>query len=1281
MQGPELSTMNVSPGNDSGESDFRAFLDADAGCCLTVRPDDPFFTIVFANGAYSELTGLGLAEIAGRGVAEVLTQNVIASLRQVVSTKCRHVVEEDRGRTVNSPVMVNGEIRFILIRFEPGKSLADNREVEKLLAESQARYTLAFEQAPIGMTLIAPSGAILEMNQAFLDMLGYTREQLLSRNSSAFTHPDDQAITANLFASLRDGGHNTGCIEKRYIRSNGDIIWARASCTMRRDSLGNPVQVIAIVEDITARKRAEARYRFLAESVPQMVWTATPNGTLDYVNGHGTGYLGASPAAISGSGWVDWIHPQDREASSAGWRQSLLDGKPFETSFRLKRGGDNEWRWHLVRGLPFADDKGTITQWLGTCTDIEDQKQADARLRQQWQSFDTALSNTPDLIYTYDLNCRFTYANRALLNLWGRTFEQGFAIDFSDLGYAPELAARLRSEIQQVIATKSRFRNQTPFPMRNGEVRHFDYIYTPVFDEEGNVKAIAGSTRDITEQNLAAQQIEDDRRRWRELLIQTPAGVALLTGPDHRIEWINPEYGRLVGKSREELIGKTVLQVFPEVEGQVYVELMDGVYRTGMPFRGKEAFLQLRRGQAELQDIYIDFVYLATRDIEGKIDGVFVHVNEVTDLVVARKRVEASEERFRLAFKAIEGIVYDWNPQTGDVERSGNLERLIGISTSEAAPTTEWWQEQVHPEDRLKTSLNKLSLLAPGDDHFETEFRVRHADGHWVYLCDRGYVIREGDGAIVRVVGSTHDVTEERTLLDALRQSEGRFRQAIDSMPQLVWSTLPDGHPDLYNKQWFEYTGLSPRDAHYEKWQNVHPDDRPLVNERWRHSLQNGEPFEVEFRFRRFDGQYRWFLGRATAICDNGRIVRWFGTSTDIEDRKRAELAVLNKQKLESLGLLAGGIAHDFNNLLVGVLGGASFAADELPAGHYLQPILEDVTTAAERAAHLTRQMLAYAGKGRFLVEQINLGELARSTCVLIKGSIPKHVTLSLDFASNLPAIEADSGQMQQVVMNLILNAAEAIDPGKVGLVNVRTYVANLDVNAIRAMELIAGNLTPAAYVIFEVQDNGSGMDTETQTRIFDPFFTTKFMGRGLGLSAVQGILRTQNGALELTSNMGQGSRFRVFLPTSSSSLPEEALWRDRIEPATGTILVVDDEDVVRRTTRAGLERGGFQVLLAESGERAVEVLVDPETPPLDLIILDMSMPALSGKDVMERIRMLKIDVPVLICSGYGETEVCREFAGLDFAGFIQKPFTVRQLTARIRGVLQEGTSGTAAGG
>jgi PAS domain S-box-containing protein len=1129
------------------------------------------------------------------------------------------------------------------------------------------------------MVLLNPQGQIVEVNRAYTDMLGYSADELMAHDSLPFTHPDDIELTRSFLASLRNGQRETGSIEKRYLRKDGEIVWVCASATMQRDEDGRPAEIVAIVEDITARKRAEARYRFLAEAVPQTVWTAVPDGAIDYVNGRGAEYFGVPPEALIGVEWLDLVHPEDRALNTARWSDSLATGRPYEATIRLRRGCDATWRWHSISATPFLGENGSIAQWFGACTDIQDQKQAIENLREQWQTFDTALSHTPDFAYIFDLEGRFTYVNRALLNLWQKSLEEARGKNFFDLGYPPELADRLQRQIRQVIDSRQNLRDQTPYTDAAGRQGYYEYIFVPVLDADGCVRAVAGTTRDLTEHKKAADQIEEDRGRWRELLSQAPAGIAVLRGPQHRFEWFNADYVRLIGRTAEAIIGKTVEETFPELEGQPYIALLNDVFATGKPFIGHEALFRVDRGDGALEDTYLNFVYSPTRNAAGAIDGVFAHVTEVTDLVRSRKRVEASEERFRLAFKALDGFVYDWNPRAGTVERSGDLRTLLGVGPEDVEPTEDWWQRRVHPDDQAATSLHALASLPADQDHFETEFRIRHADGHWVYACDRGYVVRNEHGEVVRVVGSTHDVSEERTLLRALQESEARFRQAIDSMPQLVWSTRPDGVADLFNKQWFEYTGIDPASATDHDWATaVHPDDLPQMRERWSHSFRTGDPFEFEFRCRRADGQYRWFLTRATPIRDErGSIVRWFGTSTDIEDRKKAELAVIAKQKLESLGLLAGGIAHDFNNILVGVLAGASFAADSLPEVHPLRSTMEEIVSAAERASHLTRQMLAYAGKGRLLIEQIDFTQLLKNTYALIRSSIPKHVDVTFHIGPGLPRVEGDSGQIQQIIMNLILNAAESIDQSGPGAVSVAAAAVLVDSATASGAEVSVGTLLPRSYLVFEVQDNGSGMDAETQTKIFDPFFTTKFTGRGLGLSAVQGILRAHKGAIAITSKVGEGSRFRVFLPASSNAeAPVEPSVKERPGNSGGTVLVVDDEQTVRSVAKLCLERAGFEVMLAESGFAAIDVLRGEKGADVVLMLLDMSMPGMNGKDVMAKVRQAGIEIPVLICSGYSDAEVSREFSGLDIAGFIQKPFSSRQIVAAVRNAIAARHSG-----
>ncbi len=283
----------------------------------------------------------------------------------------------------------------------------------------------------------------------------------------------------------------------------------------RHDRLrGNPSTECAL----DCVERAEGRYRFLAEAIPQIVWTATADGLLDYMNARGTSYLGVPQETLLGTSWFDWIHPEDRERSLVIWRQALASGHPYEAEFRLKRASDATWRWHLARAVSLLSESGRILEWFGTCTDIEDQKQAEAKLRQQWHTFDTVLSNSPDFAFIFDLAGRITYANSAILTHWRKSFEDVRGKNFFDLGYTAARASRLQSHIQQVIDTRQPLRAQTDLRGPGGEITYFDYIFSPVLDAQGRVEAVTCSTRDITEQNRAKQAAEAANRAKSDFL-------------------------------------------------------------------------------------------------------------------------------------------------------------------------------------------------------------------------------------------------------------------------------------------------------------------------------------------------------------------------------------------------------------------------------------------------------------------------------------------------------------------------------------------------------------------------------------------------------------------------------------------------------------------------------------------------------------------------------------------------------------------------------------------
>jgi two-component system cell cycle sensor histidine kinase/response regulator CckA len=395
----------------------------------------------------------------------------------------------------------------------------------------------------------------------------------------------------------------------------------------------------------------------------------------------------------------------------------------------------------------------------------------------------------------------------------------------------------------------------------------------------------------------------------------------------------------------------------------------------------------------------------------------------------------------------------------------------------------------------------------------------------------------------------------------------------------------------------------------------------------------------------------------------------------DISERKRAEIEqeklkaqLLQVQKLESLGLLAGGIAHDFNNILTPILGAASSALLTLPKDSSAYHDIELVMAGAQRAAALTRQMLAYSGKAQVEIHPLDLSEHVSEIAGLLQTTVSKKVELRLALAAGLPAVEADVAQLQQIVMNLVINGAEAIGEHD-GTVQVATGKQWLDGTRKRGL-LATDGVALGEYVYVEVRDTGHGMNAATVNKIFDPFYTTKFQGRGLGLAAVLGIVRTHRGAIEVESSEGEGSTFRVFFPVTGGSVVTEP---KRIEAegyrGAGLVLLIDDDDSVRHILRRMLTNMGFQVIDAADGDAGAR-LFDQRASEVVLVIVDMTMPKLNGEETLRAIRQTRPDVPVILISGYNELEATRHFSSKGLAGFLEKPFTATLLSQKVHAAL-----------
>ncbi len=433
---------------------------------------------------------------------------------------------------------------------------------------------------------------------------------------------------------------------------------------------------------------------------------------------------------------------------------------------------------------------------------------------------------------------------------------------------------------------------------------------------------------------------------------------------------------------------------------------------------------------------------------------------------------------------------------------------------------------------------------------------------------------------------------------------------------------------------------------------------------------------EADYSLPMSDGEHH-FTARFVALTDSNMVL---ASARDISDRVRAEQSrrkletqLQHAQKLESLGVLAGGIAHDFNNLLTSILGYSDLARDALQPDSTPRSYVDEVVKGARRAAELTQQMLAYSGKGKFVVQPLSLSALVEDMGRLLEVSISKKCVLKYHFVPDLPACEADAAQMRQIIMNLIINASEAIGE-RSGVIAVSTGVIYCD-RAYLSESYLDDNLPEGLYTYLEVADTGCGMSDETKARLFDPFFTTKFTGRGLGLAAVLGIVRGHHGALKVYSELGTGTTFKVLFPATSDPAHPGT---DRAEAASswrghGIALIVDDEESVRGLARQMLEKMGFTVLTAVDGRDGVEVF-RREHERIRLVLLDMTMPHLDGEQSFREMRRIRTGVPTVLSSGYNEQTATNRFAGKGLAAFIQKPYQYQQLVDVVRKALGEAT-------
>ncbi len=825
----------------------------------------------------------------------------------------------------------------------------------------------------------------------------------------------------------------------------------------------------------------------------------------------------------------------------------------------------------------------------------------------------------------------------------------------------------LAEAARRIFFGDDRWQGEVHFLRKDGSAGTCEAIATRLGDG-----AALLSLRDTTARLRTFERVAEERQLLRTLIDAIPDFI-FLKDREGRYLFRNRSERDGWGFADHEFIGRTSLEtpMAREVAERYYADDMS-VVQTGEAIINRQEPYLLNDGRAG----WLLTSKYPTRDSYGRVTGLVGIARDITEYKRAGEELSTMRARLGAHLDHMLLAIVELDADLRVVRWAGRSAQLFGWPENEAMGRSIDDFNLVHPDDASPVCQMFQRLQSGEDKSCVLETRNLDREGR-VHHC-RWYnsVVKGADGAVISYLCLAQEVTTQVEAVEKLRGSE-RLLQTLIEATNTGYALLDGGGCILMvNGKDAGAFGLNRAEEFAER----HFSEFIIEAQRERFSgdlkrlLESGYMHHVEVDIHGGGNRITPFeLNAKVEHSEAGPRIHLFYRDISmrrrvVEEHRALEHKLLETQKLESLGVLAGGIAHDFNNLLTGILGNASLAASVAGVDSPVQSYLEQIEKASLRAADLCKQMLAYSGKGRFVVRETDLNGLVNETTDLLRVSISKRALLRFQLAERLPAVNADSTQLRQVIMNLVINASDALGEAD-GVIAIATGTQRLSLAELTAARAPA-EAVPGDYIWCEVSDTGCGMPPEVLARIFDPFFTTKFTGRGLGLAAVLGIVRSHRGALMVNSCPGQGTTFRVYLPSThrpvrelAGPMPTMAGWRGE-----GSVLLVDDEETVRITTGRMLEGMGFTVLSASDGLEALQVFAD--NPEIRFVLLDLSMPRLDGVETFREIRKMRPEARVLLMSGFTKIEAMKRFGMEGLCGFIQKPFTMRQLVEKAKAIL-----------
>jgi PAS domain S-box-containing protein len=991
----------------------------------------------------------------------------------------------------------------------------------------------------------------------------------------------------------------------------------------------------------------------------------------------------------------------------------------------LVRRPDGSLLTVMCNSGPIRDAAGQVTGAVMAWHDVSELQRAQAALRDSGDRLRAVLLQIPAAIFIVEApDGRLTFKSELLDQVLGHPDTELANAKATMRGWA-EHADGSPYDLSEYPSRRALYKGETvraePMRFRRGDGRLIDLEMHagPVRNEAGEIVAAVAVALDVTERRLAEAR--------QAVLFRIQDALRCLTEPREILTTAATHLGQHLGAAR---IG------YSEVQADEDTVLIINGYVNGVPpvsgllplnTFGPEHAAAMRQGITMVYDDaqtdarfardfclehgtrghvsvplirdgrYVGSLYVTHLkphswhpEEVALIETVAARIWDAAERSRAEARLHESEQRLRLVLESTGLGSWEYEAATGRTFRSARHDEIFGYQ----APLSEWSFERflthVAPPDRALVEAGFNAALQQGKD-WNVECRMIRADGSpgWLQACAKPYPA--SDGKILRLLGTVADVSARKQAEHAVIETAAKFENFAQTMPSMVWTSMPDGSIDWFNARVPEYCGISEAEMKPDGWAPVHPDDVATAGKAWQEAVASGQPYVAEYRIRRHDGMYRWHITRAVPIrAADGAIAYWIGTSADIHDQKSAEqaLADLNatleqqvrertaelmaaeaslrqSQKMEAVGQLTGGLAHDFNNLLTGISGSLELLERRLAQGRIsdLDRYLRTAQGAAKRAAAVTHRLLAFSRRQTLDPKPTDMNRLIADIDELICRTMGPAIDVTITRGPELWGVLVDPNQLENALLNLCINARDAMPDG--GRLLIKTSNEVLDGADARSLDVEAGE-----YLSLTVTDTGSGMSPEVIARAFDPFFTTKPLGEGtgLGLSMVYGFARQSGGQVRISSELGKGTSVAIYLPRFSGqeSEVEELTGAETVQPGGGeTVLVVDDEATVRMLVKEVLNERGYQILEAEDGKSGLELL--RSTRRIDLLVTDVGLPGgLNGRQLADAAILLRPDLKVLFITGYAETAVIGEGRLSPGMHIMIKPFSLEVLGKRI---------------